>query len=162
MSRQKPKKKNLKEGRREWQKHEIVLNSGITAMLVRGVLRLGKSRQKVMFYEKSAKRALDLKEQKLKKEGMNACNPRRQKGGTADDSEVCWKNGAGKEDKEEVKSNIIRQWHLLADKVCWYLPFTIFFLIFVIVFKCSYPDWLDIAPNHWIFMGMLKYFADQG
>lgn len=42
-----------------------------------------------MFYEKSAKRALDLKEQKLKKEGMNACNPRRQKGGAADDSEVC-------------------------------------------------------------------------
>lgn len=44
-----------------------------------------------MFYEKSAKHGLDLKEQKLKKEGMNACNPSRQKvkGGAADDSEVC-------------------------------------------------------------------------
>lgn len=64
----------MKERWREWQKHEIVLNSGITAILVRQVLRLGKSRQKVMLYEKSAKHGLDLKEQKLKKEGMNACN----------------------------------------------------------------------------------------
>lgn len=81
----------MKEGGREWQKHEIVLNSGITAILVRQVLRLGKSRKKVTFYEKSAKHGLDLKEQKLKKEGMNACNPKGQKvkGGAADDSEVC-------------------------------------------------------------------------
>lgn len=74
MSRQKP-KKNLKERGREWQKHEIVLNLGITAVLVRQVLRLGKSRQKVMFYEKSAKHGLDLKK-KFKKEGKNACNPK--------------------------------------------------------------------------------------
>lgn len=52
----------MKEGWVEWQKQEIVLNSGITAVLVRQVLRLGKSRQKVMFYEKSAKHGLDLKE----------------------------------------------------------------------------------------------------
>lgn len=44
-----------------------------------------------MFYEKSVKHGLDLKEQKLKKEGIDACNPKGQKvkGGAADDSEVC-------------------------------------------------------------------------
>lgn len=63
-----------------------------------------------MFYEKSAKHGLDLKEQKLKKEGMNAYNPRGQKGkgGAADDSEACWKNGAVKEDKEKVKLRGLR------------------------------------------------------
>lgn len=48
-----------------------------------------------MFYEKSVKHGLDLKEQKLKKEarkeGRNAGDPRGQKvkGGVAEDSAVC-------------------------------------------------------------------------
>ena len=44
-----------------------------------------------MFYEKSVKHGRDLKEHKLKKEGMNACDPSGQKvkGDVADDSEVC-------------------------------------------------------------------------
>lgn len=63
-----------------------------------------------MFYEKSVKHGLDLKEQKLKKEarkeGRNAGDPRGQKvkGGVAEDSAVCWKNGSVKDEKEEVKS----------------------------------------------------------
>jgi len=44
-----------------------------------------------MFYEKSAKHGLDVKEHKLKKDGKNVCDPRGQKvrGGVADDPAVC-------------------------------------------------------------------------
>lgn len=47
-----------------------------------------------MFYEKSVTPGLDLKECKLKQEGMNSCDPERQKvqGGVAYDSEACGRN----------------------------------------------------------------------
>lgn len=68
--------------------------------------------KKVTLYEKSVKRGLDLKENKLKQEGMNACDPRGQKvkGGVVDDSEVCGKNGSVNDDKEEVKPRGLGGW----------------------------------------------------